>query len=87
MTLPANSGTYQLPQFFSVVDDNTNEPNQFFTVVAEIGPDVPEGTSCFKVNEYDTSCFGRRGATRIVIKDNDRKLEKYLCCQSYFYLF
>ena len=74
MTLPANSGTYQLPQFFSVVDDNTNEPDQFFTVVAEIGPDVPEGTSCFKVNEYDASCFGRRGAT--IIKDNDRKLNK-----------
>ena len=76
VTVPANSGTYQLPQFFSVVDDNTNEPDQLFTVVAEIGPDVPEGTSCFKVNEYDTSCFGRRGATRIIIKDNDRKLNK-----------
>ena len=87
VTVPASSGTYQLPQFFSVVDDSSNELDQLFAVVAEVGPDVPEGTSCFKVNEYDTSCFGRRGATRIIIKDNDRKLNKFLSCEFMFTIF
>ena len=41
---------------------------------AEIGPDVPDGVSCFQSPNADSECQGRRGATEIRITDNDRKL-------------
>ena len=75
--------TYTIPTFFTVVDDNINEVEQSFAIVAEIGDDVPsncfvEGVgssdcSCFQTGVGETQCFGRRGATRIRIIDNDRK--------------
>ena len=42
-------------------------------MVAEIGPDVPDGVSCFMINERTTQCHGRQGATEISITDNDGK--------------
>ena len=72
ITVPANLQRYTIQQFFDVVDDNIDEDRQSFAIVAEIGPDVPDGVSCFKIAE-ETDCFGRRGAIRIKILDNDRK--------------
>ena len=74
-----------MPTFFSAVDDNINEVEQSFAIVAEIGSDVPnncfvEGVglsdcSCFQTRFSETQCFGsgRSGATAIRIIDNDRK--------------
>ena len=63
-----------IEQFFDIVDDNIDEDRQSLAIVAEIGPDVPDGVSCFKIAEGETACFGRRGAIQIRIIDNDRKL-------------
>ena len=72
-SVPANTNNFEIPQFFSVVDDNIDEDEQSFAIVAEIGPDVPDGVSCFQTAVGETDCFGRRGATEIRITDNDRK--------------
>ena len=56
-----------------IIDDNIDEEQQSFVVVAEIGPDVPDGASCFQITEGATQCYGRKGATEIRIIDNDRK--------------
>ena len=78
MTVPAskNQGiqTIQPLEFFTVIDDNINEPDQVFAVTAEVGLDVPENYSCFQLFPGATDCFGKFGAARIIIKDNDRKL-------------
>ena len=86
VTVPANRQTYQIPQFFTIVDDNIDEDEQSFVIVAEIGDDVPdkfangaitgfdtENISCFQLGVVGRDCHGRRGATEIRI-DNDRKL-------------
>ena len=79
LTIPAASDptggpqTYPIEQFFRVVDDDVDEILQVFAVVAEIGPDVPDGISCFQMTE-NPNCTGRLGAIRINIVDNDRKL-------------
>ena len=59
--------------FPTIVDDNIDEDEQGFALVAEIGSDVPDGISCFQIADGDTVCRGRRGATQIRINDNDRK--------------
>ena len=64
---------YTLEQFFDIIDDNIDEDEQSFAIVAEIGQDVPDGISCFQTALGETECFGRRGATQIRILDNDRK--------------
>ena len=72
-TVPANSGpSYEITPFFTINDDNLDEDEQSFAIVAEIGPDVPENISCFQLGIGSTECFGRRGATEIRITDNDR---------------
>ena len=81
----AGSQTYIIEKFFTVDDDDLNEVEQSFAIIAEIGSDVPhncyvEGVgltdcSCFQTEFGETQCFGRRGATRIRIIDNDCKLE------------
>ena len=79
LTIPAANDptggpqTYLIDQFFRVVDDDVDEILQVFAVVAEIGPDVPDGISCFQTID-DPNCNGRFGAIRINIVDNDRKL-------------
>ena len=74
ITIPANSQAFEVSHFFSVIDDDIDEEEQSFALVAEIGPDVPDEVSCFQLSEDDTECYGRRIATEIRIVDNDRKL-------------
>ena len=74
------SQTYIIEKFFTVVDDDLNEVEQSFVLIAEIGNDVPSNCfvygvgltdcSCFQTQDGDTECFGRSGA-RII--DNDCK--------------
>ena len=71
ISVPANTNNLEIPQFFSIVDDNLDEDEQSFAIVAEIGRDVPDGLSCFQTAEGGTECHGRRGATEIRITDND----------------
>ena len=76
--VPANGGgLFTLSEFFTIVDDDVDEDEQSFAIVAEIGPDVPESISCFQLYVGTTNCFGRRGATEIRITDNDRELFNY----------
>ena len=67
---------FELPDFFQVVDDEIDEIEQNFAILAELGPDVTEvpfNFSCFQLQAGEIECFGRRGATEIRITDNDRK--------------
>ena len=73
ITVPANQRSYTIETFFNISDDNIDEDLQSFAIVAEIGPDVPDGISCFQIPNADIECHGRRGATEIRITDNDRK--------------
>ena len=65
--------TFCIPEFFRVIDDNINEMDQIFVLAVEIGADVPIGLGCFLLAAETAECFGRHGATRIIIKDNDHK--------------
>ena len=76
--VPVNQQKIEIQQFFTIVDDNIDEDEQSFVIVAEIGPDVPDNVSCFQLGVGRTECFGQRGATEIRIINNDRKLF-YLC--------
>ena len=71
ITVPANRQRYTIEMFFNIFDDNLDEDEQSFALVAEIGPDVPDGLSCFQIPNALTECRGRRGATKIRITDND----------------
>ena len=64
-----------LPKF-RVIDDDVNEIDQSFALVAQLG-DVPESFACFQRPGDGTDCFGRTGATVIKIMDNDGK---YMAC-------
>ena len=64
--------SFTLLKTFSVIDDNVNEIEQSFALIAELG-NVPESFVCFQRQVGDTECFGRRGATEIKIVDNDCK--------------
>ena len=79
--VPAHSRTFRVTEFFTIVDDDIDEDEQSFAIVAEIGPDVPENIGCFQTGLRDAECHGRRGATEIRITDNDRELFTYgICC-------
>ena len=78
----AGTQTFELPEFYSIVDDEINEVEQSFALVATLGLDVTatcdvDGVisecSCFQTAVGETECFGRSGATEIRITDNDRK--------------
>lgn len=56
-----------------VIDDNINEIEQSFALVAHLGDDVPDRFVCFQRQVGDEECLGRMGATEIRITDNDRK--------------
>ena len=73
--IPAARTVFEVQHFFEVIDDDINENEQSFAIVAELGPDVPDtpNFSCFQLQVGETECFGRRGATKITITDNDRK--------------
>ena len=67
---------FVLPNFFQVIDDDIDEVEQSFAIVAELRPDVTEvpfNFSCFQLQPGEIECFGRRGVTEIRITDNDRK--------------
>ena len=74
------------------IDDDVNEIQQTFVLVAEIGYDVPNSFTCFQIQVGDADCLRSRrtGTTEIRIIDNDRK---YIHClqelinPSHFQLF
>ena len=70
--IPAASRTFEVPRFFTINDDNIDEDEQSFAIVAEI-LDVSEDISCFQTAPGTIPCFGTRGATEIRITDNDRE--------------
>ena len=74
VTVPANSESFTISEIIPTVDDDLDEDTQSFAVVAEIGQDVPEGISCFQSGTGESGCHGRKGATEIIIFDNDRKI-------------
>ena len=74
VTVPANSESFTISEVIPTVDDDLNEDTQSFAVVVEIGQDVPEGISCFQSGIGESECHGRKGATEIIIFDNDRKI-------------
>ena len=64
-------------QFFTIVDDDINEDEQSFAIVAEIEiEDVPENISCFQTTSDGGDCFGLKGAFEIQIGDNDGELPR-----------
>ena len=85
--ITSGTQTYTLEQRINVTDDDINEVEQSFALVAEIGADVPADCfvedigqtecSCFQTQVGEIECFGRSGATEIRIIDNDRKFGSY----------
>ena len=65
--IPADSKTFAVSTFITINDDNIDEDEQNFAIVAEI-LDVPEDISCFQTAPGTIPCFGTRGAR---ITDND----------------
>ena len=72
VTIPADSTTFQVSTFFTINDDNLDEDEQSFAIVAEILA-ISENISCFQTAPGTIPCYGRRGATEIRIADNDCK--------------
>ena len=70
--------SYQFPTFFEVVDDEVNEIEQSFAVIARI-EDTHVG--CFKVVVGATECFGQYGAVQVKISDNDGKKNWFYSAQ------
>ena len=66
-------GVFRIELVNITYDDEIDEIEQSFTLVAEIGDDVPDSFACFQRHVGDTDCFGRTGATEIRIMDNDGK--------------
>ena len=76
--VPASSQSIEIPMFSVIEDDNFDEYEESFAVVAEI--DVPEHIGCFQIPVGSTGCLGRRGATEIRVSDNDRMLNFKRVC-------
>ena len=74
--------TFEIPEFFCIIDDDVNEVEQSFAVVAEIGADVPDSVSCFQIGPGFPDCYGRLGATKIRIADNDGNI--FHKCENHF---
>ena len=68
--------SFKIPTFFNIIDDDVNEVQQSFAIIAEI-IDVPEDISCFQRAIGEQICQGRRGATAIIITDNDREFQQH----------
>ena len=73
ITIPAGTEKFELPNTFSF-DDEINEIDQSFALVGVLGDDVPDRFACFQRRTGDPNCFGRIGATTIIIEDNDGKV-------------
>ena len=65
--------SFEIQTFFNIIDDDINEVQQTFAIIAEI-IDVPENISCFQYAIGERMCQGQLGATAIRITDNDREL-------------
>ena len=78
-TVPGNVDEFVIPNFFTVADDDINEIDQSFALMAKLGSDVPDDFACFQIRDGDTECLGtgRLGATEIKIIDNDGRLFFY----------
>ena len=85
--------TFELPEFYSIVDDEINEAEESFALVATVGDDVSatcdvngiiSECSCFQTG---VECFGQSGATQIRISDNDRKYNIHYHLLSMLVLF
>ena len=72
ITVPPSTASRVLSQDIRVTDDNINEFEQLFTLVGELGPEVPDEFACFRLPFGEAECRGRVGATGIRIRDNDR---------------
>ena len=70
--IPADSVEFDIRSLVTIIDDNIDEDEQSFAVVAEI-LDVPKNISSFQIQAEITECSGNRGATKIRIVDNDGK--------------
>ena len=70
---PDVNGVFEIPaNVTTITDDEIDEFQQSFILVAEIGGEVPESFVCFQRQASgDTGCRGRAGATEIKILDND----------------
>ena len=55
-----------------IKDDDINEIEQRFALVGELGLEVPDEFTCFRVTFGEAVCRGRVGTTGIRIRDNDR---------------
>ena len=75
ITIPStedkSAGVFIVPEMFTVIDDDINEIEQSFALVAQLGSDVPDSFNCFQSVFGDMECFGRTGVTEIIITDND----------------
>ena len=70
---PDKIGVFEIPSSVTdIIDDEIDEFEQSFILVAELGDDVPEKFVCFQRQATGvTDCLGRSGATEIKIVDND----------------
>ena len=73
VTIPAHRTSFEIPTFFTIIDDIIDEDDQSFAIVAEI-LDVSENNTCFQTAPGTIPCYGTQGATEIRITDNDSKL-------------
>ena len=86
ITIPATASiaeetaVFTLPNtILSITNDEVNEIEQSFALIAEIGSDVPDSFTCFQIADGDRDCVldGRKGAARIRIVNDDGKTTKH----------
>ena len=86
ITIPATASIAEESAVFSldnsilsITNDEVNEIEQSFALIAEIGSDVPDSFTCFQIADGDLDCVldGRKGAARIRIVNDDGKTTKY----------
>ena len=71
LMIPASTTSRSVKHIFQTIDDSINEIEQFYTIIGEIGEEVPLRTACFRVS-IGSECIGRKGATGVRIRDDDR---------------
>ena len=67
-----STGVFIVPEVFTATDDDINEIDESFALVAQLGSDVPDSFTCFQSVFGDMECFGRTGVTEIIIFDMNR---------------
>ena len=81
-TIPPSTTSRILSQDIRISDDDINEIEQHFALVGELGPEIPDEFTCFRVTFGEAECRGRVGATGIRIRDNDRQCFSYYICRN-----